>query len=136
MSERGSRPGGHRLKASFPGTAPFDLNLSVLTATLSGDPREGRGPNGDPVTLLWVEYPVADPAHPQTLWTWASCLVEVSGEDAREQARDLRGGEAVLASGQLSSRWVTEDGHMGRRGVVLATLVKSGPFPSQLELPA
>lgn len=136
MNGGGGRPGGgHRLKAPFPGTAPFDLNLSVLTATLSADPREGRSPNGDPVTLLWVEYPVADPAHPQTLWVWASCLVEVSGDDAREQAGGLRGGEAVLASGQLSSRWVIEDGNTSRRGVIVATLVKSGPSPSQLELP-
>jgi hypothetical protein len=126
--------GAHRLKSPFTAADPFDLNLLVLTATLSTNPREGRGPNGDPVTLLGVEYPVADPAHRQTLWTWASCLVEMSGE-ARAQAADLRGGEAVLASGQLSSRWVIENGHTSRRWVIVATPVKAGTSRSQLELP-
>jgi hypothetical protein len=81
------------------------------------------------VTLLRIEFPVADPDHPQTLWIWASCLVEVPVDRARREVEQLHGGASVLAAGQLSERWMIEGGHTSRRGVIVATLVKAGPPP-------
>ncbi len=108
----------------------------MLTGTLTADPQPARSPTGDPVTLLRVEFPVADPDHRQALWTWASCLVEVPGDRARRDIEELQGGVTVLAAGQLSDRWMIENGHTSRRGVIVATLVKSGPpsIPGELIL--
>lgn len=78
-----------------------------------------------------VEFPVADPDHPGSLWTWASCLVEVPGDQARRDVEALHGGAPVLAAGQLSARWMIEGGHTSRRGVIVATLVKAGAPPDQ-----
>lgn len=133
MSGGAGRNGGQRcLGFPFPESTPPRINHSVLTAKVNSEPREGRGPNGDPVTLLLVEFPVADPTHPRLLRTWASCLVEVTDEGARDTARELHGGAPVLMSGQLSSRWVIENGETSRRGVIVATLLKAGPSDSQL----
>jgi len=112
---------------SFPESTPPRLNHSILTGELSGEPLEGRGPTGKPVTLLRIEFPVADPDDPQTLWTWASCLVEVPGDRAKEDAARLRGGTSVLTAGQLSDCWMIEDGHTSRRGVIVASLIQTGP---------
>lgn len=95
--------------------------------TLSADPQEGRSPTGDRVTLLRIEFPVADPDHPQALWTWASCMIEVPGDRARGKAEELRGGASVLVAGQLSDRWMIEGGHTSRRGVLVASLIHPGP---------
>ncbi len=120
-------------RGSFPMSKPPEINHAVLTGRLSGDPQEARGPNGDRVALLQVEFPVADPKHPWALWTWASCLVEVSGDGARRDVEELHGGASVLAAGQLSARWTIEDGHTSRRGVIVATLIKSGPSDNDIE---
>jgi hypothetical protein len=116
---RGGR--GAPLRAS----APPDINHAVLTGRLSGDPQEARGPTGEPVRLLRVEFPVADPDRPGSLWRCASCLVEAPAD--RADIEELRGGSSVLAAGQISDRWTIEGGHTSRSGVIVATLVKAGP---------
>ena len=82
---------------------------------------------GDSVILLWVEFPVANPDNPRTLWTWASCLVEVPSNHSRQEIGKLLGGASVLVAGQLSARWTIENGHTSRHGVIVATLIRSGP---------
>jgi primosomal replication protein N len=113
---------------------PPEINHVVVTGTLSADPLPGRSPAGNPVILLWVEFPVVDPAHPEALWTWASCLAEVPDGRAQQDVKKLQGGTAILVSGQLSDRWVIENGHTSRRGVIVASLVKAGLSPAQLGL--
>ncbi len=132
MSGRSSRTGNRR--GLFPASTPPQINHAVLTGQLTAEPQETRSPLGGRVTLLRVEFPVADPDHPQAPWTWASCLVEVPGDRARREIEELHGGASVLAAGQLSDRWMIEDGHTSRRGVIVATLVKAGPPPEQPDL--
>jgi hypothetical protein len=127
------RRSGNGRRASLPASMPPEINHVVLTGRLSADPQEARGPCGDPVTLLRIEFPVADPERPWALWTWASCLVEVPGDRAKRDAEELRAAASVLAAGQLSARWMIEDGHTSRRGVIVATLLKSGPCPAPRE---
>lgn len=105
---------------------PPRLNHSVLTGTLSADPEPARGPTGVRVTLLRVEFPVADPDRSLSLWRSASCFVEVPEGRSAQDMEELRGGSEVLAAGQLSDRWVIEGGHACRRGVIVANVVKSG----------
>lgn len=128
MSGWANRSGNGR-QAPFPASTPPEINHAVLTGRLSGDPQLGRSPIGDPVTLLRVEFLVADPDHTQTLWTWASCLVEVPKDRARQDLEHLHGGASVLVAGRLSDRWMIEDGHTSRCGVIVATLLKVGPPP-------
>jgi hypothetical protein len=132
MSGRPARPTNGR-RGLFPLSKPPQINHAVITGKLSGDPQEARGPNGDRVALLRVEFPVADPKHPWALWTWASCLVEVPSDRARQDVEELCAGASVLAAGQLSARWMIEGGHTSRRGVIVATLVKSGPGGNDVE---
>jgi hypothetical protein len=132
MSGWTSRPGnGHR--APFPRSIPPEINHAVLTGRLSAEPQEARSRTGERIALLRVEFPVADPRHPRTLWTWASCLVEVPGERVRRGIEGLDGGAPVLAAGQLSARWMIEGVHTSRRGVIVATTVKAGPPPESLD---
>lgn len=107
-------------------STPPGVNHAVLTGTLTADPQPARGPTGDPVTLLRVEFPVADPDRRTALWTWASCWVEVPGGCAGQDRAELTGGAAVLAAGQLSERWVIEEGHTSRCGVIVAGLIHPG----------
>jgi hypothetical protein len=120
--------------AAFPASMPPRINHAVLTGRLSAEPQEARGPLGERVILLRVEFPVADPDHPQALWTWASCLVEVPDGRAGHEVEKLHGGASVLAAGQLSDRWMIERGHTSRRGVIVASLVKAGPPPERPDL--
>ena len=130
MSCRDRRLGNGR-RAPFPASIPPEINHAVLTGRLSAEPQEACSPLGRRVTLLRVEFPVVDPDHPGALWTWASCLVEVPGDRVRHEIEELSGGSPVLAAGQLSNRWVIEDGNTSQRGVIVATLVKAGPPPEQ-----
>lgn len=130
---RAGRRNGYRLR--LPDSDPPGLNHSVLTGTLLDDPRPGRNPIGEPVTLLRIEFPVADPERPQMLLTWASCEVEVSDALAdRHGIRELQGGAPILAAGQLSERWVISDGRTSKRAAIVAALVHPGPPPSHDEL--
>jgi len=110
----------------FPEPTPPGLNHLVLTGTLSAEPRQAESPRGDAVTLLRLAFPVRDPEHPQYLWTWARCEVEVHEALASRGMGELRVGEAVLAGGQLGER-EAEDG--GRRGVIVAAIVHPGAPP-------
>ena len=127
------RRNGYRLR--LPDPDPPGLNHSVVTGTLLDDPRRGRNPIGEPVTLLRIEFPVADPEHPQMLLTWASCEVEVSAALAEQHGiRELEGGAPILAAGQLSERWVISGGRSSKRSAIVAMLVHPGPPPSHDEL--
>jgi hypothetical protein len=78
-----------------------------------------------------MEFPVADPEHPNALWTWASCLVEVPGDRKTPSVSGLQCGPSAFAAGQLSDRWMIEDGHTSRRGVIVASVVHPGPAPAR-----
>jgi hypothetical protein len=124
---------GHRLR--LPESRPPGLNHSVLTGTLLDDPQPGRNPIGEPVTLLRIEFPVADPEHPRMLLTWASCEVEVSAALAeRHGIGELEGGVPILAAGQLSERWVSSGGRSSKRSAMVAALIHPGPPPGHDEL--
>lgn len=130
---RAGRRNGYRLR--LPESNPPGLNHSILTGTLLDAPRPGRNPIGEPVTLVTVEFPVADHKHPQTLLTWASCEIEVSAALAEQHGiRGLEGGAPILAAGQLSERWVSSDGRSSRRSAIVAMLVHPGPPPDHDEL--
>jgi hypothetical protein len=130
---RAGRCNGYRLR--LPASEPPGLNHSVLTGTLLDDPRPGRNAIGEPVTLLRIEFPVADPERPQMLLTWATCEVEVSAALAEQHAiRELEGGAPILAAGQLSERWVSSGGQSSKRSAIVAMLVHPGPSPGHDEL--
>lgn len=97
------RRGGRTL---FPETLPPLLNHAVLTGKVLSEPREGRGPSDDPVTLLEVEFPVAHPEHPRFLWTHATYDVLLRAR-RRIPARDCGRREpgAGPASGGCASHW-------------------------------
>jgi hypothetical protein len=127
----GMQPGGsegdmgHRL--SLPASLPPEINHAVITGRLSADPQEGRSPTGGPVVLLRVEFPVADPSWPRSHSRCVNYLVEVPAGCSQWDVQELRGGCPVLAAGQLSDRWLIEDGHTSRCGVIVAALIKAGP---------
>jgi hypothetical protein len=110
---------------------PPELNYAVLTGTLLGDPREGRGPAGDPVFLVPIEFPVAHPEHPRLLWNHASYDIEVPGDVGGSDLEELRRGSSVLVAGKLSERLAIEGGRTSRSPVVVATLLKAGAPESQ-----
>jgi hypothetical protein len=116
----------------FPESIPPGLNHSILTGKLMDSPQLSKSPAGDPITLLQVKFPVADPEHPQRLWAWASCEVEVPDALAdRHGIRELQGGASILVAGQLSERWVVADGRKAKRGAIVAALVHPGPPSTQ-----
>lgn len=134
MCRTGHRGRGRGGRAFFPKTTPPPLNYAVVTGTLLGDPREGRGPSGDPVTLFEIEFPVAHPEHPRFLWAYATYDVEVPGDVGGRQVEELRRGASVLVSGALSQRLAIEDGRTSRHPVIVATLIHGGP-PSEEATP-
>lgn len=122
------RAGRGRRRLRLPESNPPGFNHSILTGTLIDAPRSGRNPVGQPVTLLPVEFPVADPERPQVLLTWGRCVVEVSDALAdRHGIRGLESGAPILAAGQLSERWVISDGRTNKRVAIVAALVRPGP---------
>lgn len=114
-------------RAFFPESTPPPLNYAVVTSKLLSEPRPGRGPSGDPVTFLEVEFPVDHPEYPRFLWTYANYDVEVPGEVGGRDLDALREGTSILISGQLSERLVDEDGRTGRHPAIVASLVSPGP---------
>lgn len=124
-----------RRQRRFPESKPPGINYSIVTGTLIDDPRWGRNPVGESVTFLRVEFPVADPEHPEMLWTWASCDVEVSEALVEQHGiSELQGGASILVAGQLSERWMISDGRTSKRGVIVAALIHPGPPPESDEL--
>jgi hypothetical protein len=112
----------------LPISTPPGLNYTVLTGTLSSEPRDAKAPNGEPVSLLEVEFPVAHPERPRLLWTNAIYEVEVPRGVGEAEIEKLHSGIDVLVSGQVSERIESSGGHRVRHGgVIVATLVKSGP---------
>ena len=124
----GGRTGRRRL---FPEQTPPGLNYAVVTGTLLDDPREGGGPGGTPVLVMEIEFPVADPEHPQLLWTYATYEVEVPGDVGGRHVEELRKGAPVLVAGRLSERCSLEDGRASCRGTIVANLIHPGPPPEQ-----
>ncbi len=121
-SGRGGRP---PRRPSLPEQGPFGANHAAVIGTLCGDARPGRSPIGLAITILPIEFPVLDPEHPQVLWAWARFDVEVPEELAhRYEVHSLKGGTPIRATGQLSERWVIENGRSGKRGVIVADLVQ------------
>jgi len=125
----------HGGRAFFPQSTPPPLNYAVLTGKLLGDPRPGRGPSGDPVAFLEIEFPVAHPEHPRFLWAHAVYDVEVPGDVGGRELEAMRPDAPVLVSGQLSERMVDEDGQRSRHPVIVAALVRSGPSLERREVP-
>lgn len=121
---------GHRQRRDerppFPQSIPPGLNYAVVTGTLIADPIEDeKGPDGDPVTLLEIKFPVAHPEDPRLLWTYAFYDVEVPPKVCRRDIEELRKGTPVLVAGQLSER----PDRMGAHAAIVATLVKPGLCP-------
>ncbi|HEX5375573.1 MAG TPA: hypothetical protein VFW48_05385 [Solirubrobacterales bacterium] len=124
-----------RDRLRLPDAPPPRLNHVVVTGALAEEPRLGRNPIGEPVTLLRVGFPVADPMRPQTLLTWATVEVEVPDPLAdRQDIRELQGGAPILAAGQLSERWSIADGRSTKRGAIIAAHVHPGPTPGAPKL--
>lgn len=119
--------GGRGGRAFFPESTPPPLNYAVVTGKLLSDPRPGRGPSGDPVALLEIEFPVANPEHPRFLWAYATYDVEVPGDIGGRDLEEMRRGASVLVSGQLSERLAIEDGQTSRHPVIVAALLHGGP---------
>jgi len=114
-------------------TTPF-LNHSVLTGTVIDGPQLARSPAEEPVILLDIEFPVADPEHPNVLWGWASCQIEVPDALAqRHEVRKVQHGDSLLVSGQHGNRWRTDTGFVGKRDVIVASMVHPGPPPGPVE---
>ncbi|HET7444516.1 MAG TPA: hypothetical protein VFJ57_07655 [Solirubrobacterales bacterium] len=114
------------------------LNYAILTGTLTEDPRPGRSPVGRSVCLLRIEFPVADPEHPELLLTSAGCEIEVPDALAdRHGVRDLEGGAPILAAGQLSERWAISGGRSSRRAALVAALIRpeQRAYPQGLLVP-
>jgi len=123
----GGRTGRRRL---FPEQTPPGLNYAVVTGTLLDDPREGGGPDGTPVLVMEIEFPVA-PEHPRLLWTYATYEVEVPGDVGGRHVEELKKGAPVLVAGRLSERCSLEDGRASCRGAIVANLIHPGPPPEQ-----
>lgn len=117
------RRGGRTL---FPETLPPPLNHAVVTGKVLSEPREGRGPTEDPVTLLEVEFPVAHPERPRFLWTHATYDVEVPGDVGGRALEEVRKGTSVMVAGQLSERLSIEDGWIARHPVLVAAQIHAG----------
>lgn len=121
--QRGARGG----RALLPESTPPPLNYVVVTGKLLSDPQPGRGPSGDPVTFLEVEFAVANPEHPRYLWAHATYDVEVPGEVGGRDLERLCEGAPVLVAGQISERLADEDGRSSRHPVILAAQLHGGP---------
>jgi len=117
-----------------PNLPELPLNYAILAGELTSDPREARGPAGDPVVVFRIEFPVASPDRPRRPWLWAGVGVEVPRSlDQANHVEGLHGGSLVLVAGQVSERWVVEDGRSCRRGFIVASLVRPEPDPDRLD---
>jgi Single-strand binding protein family len=94
------------------------LNRLFLSGVLAADPQRDEGRDGEPVTLLLVAFPAPDARDSSERVETASCEVEVPHPVAERYGRELRAGDAIFVTGQLSGG-----------GGVVATEVHSGPAP-------
>lgn len=110
----------------FPDSTPPGLNHVVVTGKVRGEPRRTEVPDGDPVVVAEIEFPVADPKDPERLRTYARYLVEVPEGVGEGDLDQLRVGRPLLVAGQLSRRLVPPD-RASHEGTILASLLKVGP---------
>lgn len=94
------------------------LNRLFLSGVLAAEPLEDVGRDGDPVTLLLIAFPAPDSADARERLETASCEVEVPERVLERHGEQLRAGNAVFVTGQLSGG-----------GGVIATELHSGPVP-------
>jgi primosomal replication protein N len=94
------------------------LNRLFLSGVLAADPQKEKGRDGDPVILLLVAFPAPDAKDTQERVETASCEVEVPARVAEKHGQELRPGESIFITGQLSGG-----------GGVIATELHSGPPP-------
>jgi hypothetical protein len=73
-----------------------------------------------------VEFPVAHPEHSRLLWATAAYEVEVPGDVGGRHVEELRKGAPVMVAGQLTERWMLQDGRASRRGAIVASLIHPG----------
>jgi len=96
------------------------LNRLFLSGILAADPQPDQGRDGRPVTLLLVAFPAPDSSDTTATPETASCEIEVPEQVSRHHGEELRAGEAIFVTGQLSGG-----------GGVIATEIHSGPAPAQ-----
>jgi hypothetical protein len=94
------------------------LNRLFLSGVLAADPQEDKGRDGEPVTLLLIAFPAPDARDTEERLETASCEVEVPAAVSEKHGQELKPGESILITGQLSGG-----------GGVIATEVHSGPPP-------
>jgi len=119
-------------RAPFPESDLPRLNHLVVTGTLVEAPGEGRSPRGDIVTLLRLAFPVRDPERPGDLWTDAGAWVELPERLTSRSVPELRVGDAVLASGQVSERDAPYGGHQDGVGPTAVTRTASSLRPPSM----
>lgn len=112
----------------FPDSTPPGLNHVVLTGKVRGEPRRAEGPDGDPVFVAEIEFPVADPRDPRRLRTYARYLVEVP--EGVGEGEELLLARPLLVAGQLTKRLALH-GCARQQGTILASLLKVGPAPEE-----
>jgi hypothetical protein len=96
----------------------LQLNRLFLSGVLAADPQRDEGRDGEPVTLLLVAFPAPDSADTRERAEIASCEIEVPAGVADRHGEELRAGDAVFITGQLSGG-----------GGVIATELHLGPAP-------
>jgi hypothetical protein len=92
------------------------LNRLYLTGVLAAEPQRDKGRDGAEVTLLLIAFPAPDMSDGVQRPETASCEVEVPEWVAEGRRSELKAGEAILITGQLSGG-----------GGVIATEIHSGP---------
>ena len=103
----------------------LQLNRLFLSGILAADPRRDEGRDGRPVTLLLVAFPAPDPSDAAAAPETASCEVEVPEHVDLGRPEELRAGNSIFVTAQLSGG-----------GGVLATEVHSGPPPGAVTAPS
>jgi single-stranded DNA-binding protein len=94
------------------------LNRLYLSGVLAAEPQRDKGRDGEAVMLLLIAFPAPDASDRTQRPETASCEVEVPGWVAEGRGTELRAGEAIFITGQLSGG-----------GGIIATEIHSGPPP-------
>jgi single-stranded DNA-binding protein len=78
------------------------LNRLFLSGILAADPQRDEGRDGEPVSLLLVAFPAPDPKETEERVETASQEIEVSESVAGRYGEQLRAGDPIFITGQLS----------------------------------